>query len=297
MLPPHTDIETRQLEHGGRSRTYELILPSGAAAGDAARPRPLVIVLHGGGGTARMARIATRFDALAPTVDCVVAFPEATRPDPARPASFLRNPPFWNVGLGQGRFGREAVDDVGFISALIDAVGAATPIDRRRVYVTGFSNGGSMALHAGVELSERIAAIAAVAGHLYLRERGPARPVPLLYMSGDADPMNPLDGGEFVSPWGRVERRSSVREMLAVWARWCGCDPRAAVVRDDDGVRVERFGPGPSGAEVLYYVIAGTGHVWPGGPSVLSERIVGPASDRIDATRVIWNFLAPWQCA
>ena len=81
------------------------------------------------------------------------------------PAQFLTNPRLWNDGSGRGTIGVEHVDDLGFISAMIDFLEARYSADPARIYCTGFSNGASMTFSVGLNLSDRIAAIAPVAGH------------------------------------------------------------------------------------------------------------------------------------
>lgn len=285
------------LFHDGRARRYVLLVPPGPHES----PLPLVLVLHGGGGTPLLMIHATGFDRLAEQRRFAVALPEATRRDPEKPVRFLQNPSFWNEGSGRGRAAREAVDDVGFVAAVIDDISGRLAIDPHRIFATGFSNGASMTFRLGVELADRLAAIAPVAGHLYRKDRAPARPVPLLYVSGTADPLNPLDGGEFATPWGTREFKAPAREVMDLWAEWNGCDPTPSIVRDG-AVRIERYAPRQHPVsrdrfaalrrEVIYVTIPGAGHVWPGGRSVLAERITGPATSLLDASTLIWSFFA-----
>ncbi len=124
-----------------------------------------------------------------------MALPESTRPGHASPAKFGVDNQTWNDGSGRFNSCKKNVPDVEFINAMIDDVGAAHPVDARRIYAEGFSNGASMNGRLGVELSARLAAIAAVAGTLCSEDQALAHPVSLLYISGDADPLNPINGG------------------------------------------------------------------------------------------------------
>lgn len=275
------------LEHDGRLRTYSLHVPDSLPG----QPRPLVIMLHGAGGTATISERATGWAAKGADAGFLVCYPDATRPDPNRPPSFLRNPPFWSAQPPPtGR--HSGADDVGFLDRLLDELIAGYGVDARRVYLCGFSNGASMALVAAARLSERIAAVAAVAGKLWQRDLTMRRPVPLIYMTGDADPLNPIDGGPLRSPWGDRVEHPPLRLLIETWTAAIGCPPNPAEHRDEDGVRINRYGPGHHGAEMLVYIIPGCGHVWPGGKQVLAERITGPACDHIDATSVIWRFFS-----
>jgi len=68
-------------------------------------------------------------------------------------------------------------------------------IDRHRVYVTGMSNGAMMSYTLACELSDRITAIAPVAGDLPAVPCRPARPISVLAINGTADPLVPYTGG------------------------------------------------------------------------------------------------------
>jgi polyhydroxybutyrate depolymerase len=271
-----------------REREYILYVPPAAD-----RQRiPLVFVLHGGGGTARLAALATGWSQKAKAVGFLVVYPQAVRPNPQRPPTFLRNPPFWNVGSGVGHGEHEGVDDVAFIRALLDELSQRLPIDPRRVYAAGFSNGAGLTFRLGMELSEHFAAIAPVSGNRWRAGPAPSRPVSMIYISGTADPMNPLNGAPIESPWGHVLHPMPIMETIRAWAAWTGCPPEPRVLRDDDGVHRVRFGPGRQGAEVDFITIEGAGHAWPGGPSVLTERLAGTPTDKLNATDVIWEFFA-----
>lgn len=253
---------------------------------------PAVIMLHGAGATAKLALDSTGWTATADRKGFLAVFPEAARPDPRRPAHFLRNPPLWNDGYGKGQMAKMNVDDVGFIRLLLDRLVARFPVDERRIHVTGFSNGGSMALRLGVELADRIASVAAVSGYLWIRDPRPARPVSLMYLLGELDPLTPPKGGTVrLEPWGITITYPSLEDAMLQWARLAGC-PGRPKIEESDGITVRRYGPAPNGVEVLVYLIAGMGHAWPGGKPVLHEKIAGPPSNRLKANDVIFDFFS-----
>lgn len=244
--------------------------------------------LHGTGSTATWADTEAGWSAFAARAGFVLAVPEGVPVNPRRPPKFLTNPPRWNDGSTTpgDRLHTEA-DDVAFLTAVVDDVLRRTGADPRRVAVSGFSNGAGMAFRFAAQRADRVAAVAPVAGHCWVRAE-PARPVPTLYLVGTADPLVPLHGGPVASPWGgRMAPRPAVSETLAGWAVANGCD-RTPWSATDDGVRTDVY-PGP--VEMRAMFIQGLGHHWPGGGGQLGERIGGTASDRLDANAVIWEFV------
>jgi polyhydroxybutyrate depolymerase len=201
----------------------------------------------------------------------------------------------WNDGSNRYFSGRDEPDDVGFLAAVLDELSERFAADSQRVYATGFSNGASMAFRIGAELSDRIAAIAPVAGSCWLDQIALQRPVPLCYITGSADPLNPLDGGSTKIIFGgsetiRSKPKPPVRDAIVRWAAANGCPDVATRICETDGVRTEIFGPGRHGTNVVYITVDGLGHVWPGGQSPLPESVVGKTSDKLQATDVIWEF-------
>ena len=245
-------------------------------------------MLHGAGGTAEIAVAQTGWDRRGPEAGFIAVFPEGTARDPSRAPEFRRNPQTWNDGSGRGHVARDAVDDVGFLAALIDRLVADHPADPSAVFLTGFSNGGSLAFRAAAELPGKVRAIAPVAGHCWIDPPAGHR-IPLLYLMGDADPLNPIDGGQVLTPWGGREAHPAPRESFARWARAAGCGTPVTVRREG---QIEWQDAAGCGAEVRMGVIAGHGHIWPGGPRLLPQRIVGRGVPGLDATAMIRDFFS-----
>ncbi|MDB5311405.1 MAG: hypothetical protein JWO38_5607 [Gemmataceae bacterium] len=277
-------MERITLTAGGHPREYLLFVPPPARPG---RP-PLVIFLHGAGGSAEWADGETGWSAHAAREGFVLALPDALPPDPDKPTKFLTNPRRWNDGSPGPTGEPSTADDVGFLAAVIGDAILRTDADPRRVYLSGFSNGAGMAFRAAAELADQLAAVAPVAGYCHIPDPKPVRPVPTLYLIGSADPLVPLRGGEVRSPWlHRLVRRPPVADTLARWAKAIGCAPGPVTESDADGVRTDAY-PGP--VEFRAVVVEGLGHHWPGGKGQLNHKIGGPPSDRIDATAEVWRF-------
>jgi polyhydroxybutyrate depolymerase len=263
----------------GRTRRAVMIAPADT------EPAPVVMLLHGSGGSGEWAVNETRWDEKAAAEGILLLAPDATRPEPDSPPRFYTNPAVWNDGSGRLPANRVAhVDDVGFLGRLIDEVARRRSIDPARIFVTGFSNGAGMTFRLARELAGGIAAIAPIAGY----DSGgpkPVRRVPTLFMIGTSDPLLPVAGGVVNTPWADRQERRPIRDMLARWASDNGLSSQPTESGDEDGVSRERWG---NGLEAWF--IAGLGHHWPGGRAGLNRRIAGPPSNAVDATAAVWEF-------
>jgi polyhydroxybutyrate depolymerase len=282
-----TEDKQEQLQIGGLARTFLVHLPP---AYDGKTKMPAVIVLHGAGGTGAGTRGETGWNAEADREGLIVAYPDGTRADMNARPRFLLNPQTWNDFSGRGNSGRRNADDIGFISALIDHLESAYAADPDRIYVTGFSNGASMTWAVGVKLSDRVAAIAPVSGHLWIKNATLKAPLPALFIIGTADPLNPIAGGDVKLPWGITQYHPPVAQSLDEWRRLDGCAGDAKTLSDAGGVKEVEWSKCPRGGVLEYVTIDGMGHVWPGGHSRLPEKWVGKPTDKLDATEFIWQF-------
>jgi polyhydroxybutyrate depolymerase len=279
----------RQVIWEGIRRTY--LVHAAQGYGDTSPP-PVLMVLHGGGGSAEFGYRVHGWTDLSEREGCLVVFPEATAEDPSQPAAVRENPRIWNDGSRRSAVARRNVDDIGYLAAVLDDVQESFAVDSSRVFVSGFSNGASMSFRAGIELADRITAIAPVAGHLCLKDPQPARPLSMLYMIGLADPINPFAGGPTVSPWGSRRVKPPVMDSINAWVRLIRASHEPVLLRDSDGVRQVRFGPGETGCEVQLHTIEDQGHEWPGAQRTLPRIVSGPQTDKLNATEVIWDFFA-----
>ncbi len=286
MSRPPQD-QARALRHDGRPRRFLVHRPAGR---DDGAPLPVVVVLHGTGATASWTLGDTGWADKADREGFLVLVPDGLRPDLAKPPHFVDNPQVWNDGSPKLVPNEPEGDDVGFLDAMLDAVGQDAAVDPRRLYVTGFSNGAGMAFRLAAERSRRYAAVAPVAGHCWLTDPRPERPTPTLLLAGGDDPLFPLAGGQIGTPWesGPVSR-PPLDQTLRRWAAALGCPPGPPVEREEDGVRTLAF-PGCEGTEFTARIIRGLGHHWPGGRGQFNPRLAGRPADRLIANDVIWEF-------
>jgi polyhydroxybutyrate depolymerase len=281
--------QTIQISSGGLSRRYIIHIPPGYNDN---KKWPVVIMFHGGGGTAKGAMWETGWAEKADQEDFLAVFPEGTPPDPSRPGRFRDNPQTWNDGSnrnGIGAVDRE-VADVAFVSAMLSDLGKRFKVDQNRIYVTGFSNGASMSFRLAREISQVLAAAAPVAGADWLAGNKPGRLVPLLYMTGTADPLNPFPGGEIRIGLKTYGKKPATPEMIGKWVAMLDCKQNLRLVYDQDGAKGTAHGCPGEEDKVVLYIIEGHGHHWPGGQSALPEFLAGKNTAKFKATDVIWEF-------
>ena len=266
------DTGRRTIEVEGAPRSYLLHLPASRRG----EPMPLLFVFHGGGGTASNIAEHTRLSPAASPRGYAVVYPDGV-----------------NGHWSDGRAARAGADDVGFVRLLLDTLLRELPVDSRRIYATGISNGAGMAFRLACDLPRRFAAIAPVAGALpaELEHRcATAAPVSLLMFQGTLDRLMPYDGGD-LSHRGRV---LPVVTTAGLFARLNGCAPEPMVAAEPDtvtdGTRVRRssYGGCREGHDVVLFTIEGGGHTWPGGPPV--GRSVGRVTRDLDANRAMLDF-------
>jgi polyhydroxybutyrate depolymerase len=301
--PLPAGLQQLPVSSGGLQRPMALYVPPTVRPD---QPLALVFDLHGSGGTAEQQAHSSQLRAIAAAEGFLVANPEGSVSLGAAPSGH-----FWNipgVPLVNGeQTPADASDDVQYIADAIDAVAAATCLDRQRVYVTGMSGGGRMTSWLACVLADRIAAFAPVAG---LRaglsgpgpDRAPApeacrpgRSVPILTFHGTDDRTNPYEGDD-TPRWGY-----SVPVAVRRWAEIDGCDAQPVLTQVSPHVVREAYGSCAEGAELEFYrteapAAEGGGHVWPGGASPGDgPGKATPAADmgrEISASRIIWAFFS-----
>ncbi|HEX5683279.1 MAG TPA: PHB depolymerase family esterase [Ideonella sp.] len=268
------------LTHQGLARSYVVRLPANAPP--AGQRWPVVLVLHGGGGDAAITERTTSFTTVGQREGFVVVYPEGT----GRLGNHLLT---WNAGHCCGQALQRQVDDVGFIRRLIDALVATYPVDAKRFYATGISNGGMMTHRLGIELPDKLAAIAPVVAALFGDEKKPAQGVSALMINGALDTSVPLaggaPGGRFANAWDGAHPLPATAQA-AFWAGANGCTGAPAVTTQA-AVQRTRYRC-PAGLDVELVVVADHPHAWPGG--VPGSRLGAKPSTALNATDEIWAF-------
>lgn len=269
----------RELRVDGRDRSYLIHVPPDVKSG----PTAVVLVFHGGGGNAENAARMSHFDRAADRHGFVAVFPEGTGRLRDRLLTF-------NAGNCCGTALDDGVDDVAFTRALVEDVATVVPVDRKRLFVTGMSNGGMMSYRLACEAADLFAAAAPVAGANNLEACRPSLPVALLAVHGTADRSVKFEGGRTdpavrLDTHDRVDR--SVEESIRPFLDVARCTPPPAVTRTGDAER--RVYACTGGAVEVLAVLSG-GHAWPGGER--GSAIGDVPSRTVDATEAIWAFFA-----
>lgn len=248
--------------------------------GRASAGAPLVVALHGTGGTPRLMAKLTGLSARAPgLVLYPAALGEPGSEDPARGAA-------WNAGPGLGCPAFADADDAGFLRALVDRLCEEGLADPARVHLAGLSNGGRMAYRMALEAGGRFASLAVVAGAWDGSGPPPPRPVSTLIFHGTRDRHIPFEGG--LGAKGRQVIHRSAPETAFAWAKAMGCAPR--IQRSALGAHHLDLARSADGTEVGLWTVQGQGHAWPGGRA-WSAAADAPAPD-LDATGLILAFFA-----
>ena len=276
--------EKQHMNYNGDERTYYVYVP--VRVKPQSGKVPMVMMLHGGGGDGRSAIKMSDFFAKADMEGFIVVYPEGSG---RRARSKLKT---WNAKHCCGPAMENNVDDVGFFSALIDKLVTEYPVDTKRIYATGMSNGAMMSHRLGAELSNKIAAIAPVVGGMFGDEQYPSHPVSAIIINGKLDESVPIEGGEnggrFADAWDGTLLKPA-KYQGEFWAKVNGCGSEPVKQRFNANLYAWRYDC-PAGLDVIHYIVEDGGHQYPGGQrgSTLGDK----PSNAMNATDVIWAFFS-----
>ena len=306
VLAPMNGSYVIHLTFDGLHRDYRIHVPPQAASG---RPLPMVINMAGATQNGQIEEILSDMDPNADENGYLAVYPDGTRiskvlsPDPvAKQAQYG-----WNAGECCGLPVTRKINDVGFLEAVIADVAARTPVDLRRVYMTGISNGGMMAYAFAAEASTHVAAIASVSGQVEIPVIHPTRPVPTMEFHSVNDPIAKFAGVPNQNPLLVL----SVMQGIHQWAKADGCSSTPHVGTEIVGAAGSisagetatpiTYAPCRDGVEVALWRYTGSGHVWPG-----STLNMGPKKNWIltgsgrgiiivNADEMMWEFFSHYE--
>lgn len=269
------------ISHDGETRQYTVYLPSSYQAG---QNLPMVFNLHGFGSNGTQQSFYSAFNNLANAENFIVVIPEGLeRVTPLGPEGT-----HWNAYFGTD------VDDLGFLNLVIDHVYTNYNIDLARVYSTGMSNGGFMSHRLACELSDRIAAIASVAGGVFneqLDNCNPSRAVPVMQIHGTNDNIVDFDGIPLFAP--------SIPDLIGHWVDHNNCSTPADTIEianisttDNSTVEKLEYNNGDDDSKVWFYIVENGGHSWPDASINLPGEVT---NHDFNATEHIWEFFSQFE--
>ena len=272
--------ETIAITHDGIDRSYILYAPSGEG------PFPLVLCLHGYTNNADFQMGYSGFNDIAEAENFIVIYPQGEPDD--------LGIDHWNAWLAQ-----DDVNDVDFISTLIDEAILNHDADPTRVYSCGFSNGGIMSYTLACELNDRIAAVASVAGTMNPEVMASCvleNQTPVMHVHGDLDLVVPINGSLLgdITDFGEL---ISVEETMSFWNDGANCnDGQVSDIENTSFIDLctatKTVWSCTGGIENWYYEVNGGGHTWPGAFPLI---IVGSTNQDFDASEEIWAFFSQYQ--
>jgi polyhydroxybutyrate depolymerase len=268
----------------GLERTYTLNLPPTYYE---AADFSVIIAMHGGGGSANQFESTCKLTEKANAANFIVVYPEGVQ------SSGILKARSWNAGGCCDYAVAQNINDVKFISLLIDKLVSTYKINHKKIYATGHSNGGMLAYRLACELSGKIAAIAPNGCTMVASTCNPARPVPVLHMHSVLDNNVPYQGGIVNGTGTQGVYMPPLDSVMSVWSLKNTCINTAQVVVNDANYKFTKWTNCNGNVSIQYYLTKDGGHGWPGGlPG-------GPNSDTpstvINANNLIWDFFQQYQ--
>jgi poly(3-hydroxybutyrate) depolymerase len=244
LVSPFYLRAAENIQVGTTTRNMIVYAPQGIS-----KNRPLLISMHGMNQDAAYQQSKAQWELVADTAKFVVVYPNGINKR-------------WDIS---------GTTDIDLILTIIDTMYNRYGIDRKRVYLSGFSMGGMMTYWAAVKIADKIAAFGPVSVFLL---RNPvytsSRPVPIIHVHGDADD---------------VVVYSNLAPFLDGWIKRDNCPTTPVITKPypegktSSAATKSYWGPGDAGVEIVLLTIAGKGH-WHSNDPV-----------SINTSGEIWNFV------
>jgi polyhydroxybutyrate depolymerase len=284
----------QELDQGGVRRSYHTYAPKGLGS----NPKPLVVMLHGSGGSgpksADCGASESYINTIADQEKFLVVYPDGIGGS-------------WNT-CGPDSGATDQADDVGFVKSVIAEVSAAHEVNLKKVYVIGVSAGGMLASRFARHAADQVAGIGMIVAAERVDTLGecgaPSQPISVVVMNGDADRFVPYHGG---CVWGDCKKYGAVQSTAATIAFWKAANGMTTAVPETfvypdinprDRVRISRqlYGGGTAGPKVALFHSSGGGHAGPSTaqkclPKFICDVIVGPQNWDIEGLAEMWALL------
>ena len=267
--PKNIFSQLDSISFGGYNRTFLVHLPTGYSATDSI---PLVIVMHGGGGSAVRIASYAQMNTKADAEKFIVVYPEGVKGGVLK----IRT---WNAGWCCGFSNANNIDDVGFIDTMLNKLIGQYAINTKRIYATGMSNGGFMSYRLACEMPNRIAAIAPVETTMVMPSCNPSKAVPVIHFHSYLDSNVPYLGG--LGSGFSNHHNSPTDSVLNAWAIFDSCSVKNDTIVDNSQYTLVKWTNCKCQSEIHYYITTDGGHLWPGNT---------PGSVFVNATDKMWDF-------
>jgi polyhydroxybutyrate depolymerase len=276
-------------EHEGRKRSYYLYLPQ---KWDKKSLLPVVFLFHGGGGGGRGALYYYELEQKAEEAGFMLVAPDGT----GEADNILLT---WNVSFGFGYAQKNRVNDTGFIAALLQHLTNTYPVDDKRIFATGLSNGAIFCHWLAAQPENRFAAIAPVVGTVGGKDQhekdfhlppAPTKPVSVCIIQGLIDERVLIDGGIQKKSVTEAKEMLSASATIDFWVTANNCEKIASSTWNPELLStVYQHANGRDGSEVIAYVVHNLGHAWPGSTKT-PRRGSDKPPQQFKANDIIWDF-------
>lgn len=254
---------------------------------DPAREYPLLVVVHGAFSTAKKMEKETGFSEIADREGFIVIYPEGMGI-----FGFVQH---WNAGHCCGKAAKDGLDDVAFLKECINKVAESVQVNKRQIFMTGFSNGGMLVYRYATEKTYDLAAIAvlgaSIGGRLnqetfIWRPAPPTKPLPIMIVHGMADTTVPPEGGVSLQKGGTREYLP-LQESIRFWLDANSCKTKFfREILASERIKTKIWENCRSGSSVHAYFIEGWAHRWPGPYFTKND----PGLSAFDISEKIWSF-------
>jgi len=264
----------------GLERTFFVHLPQ---AYDSSSSYPLIFAMHGGGALGyEGVEGQSELSELSDLENFIVVYPEGLEQLGFRT---------WNAGDCCPSATLLGTNDIGFINALLEKLKAELSVNDKKVYATGFSNGGQLAYKLANRYPHKFAAVAAVAGVLQDFPFDPERTVPIIHFHSYQDPTAPYNGGFSDAPLINFEFPSVEATLLMIANNYnCG-RIKETVFSNPNTYDFFRYSDCDDNVVIELYVSQDGGHTWPGGQAFPNM----PVTNHFNASNLMWEFFQNYQ--
>lgn len=281
--PINTKIDLEYYDsivHEGLERTYFVHLP---ASYNTSISYPLIFAMHGGGLLGyKGIEGQSQLSQLSDSENFIVVYPEGLKTLGFRT---------WNAGDCCPSATLLETDDIGFINSLLEKLKIELSINSKKVYATGFSNGGQMAYKLANRFPNKFAAVSAVAGVLQDFPFNPSRKVPIIHFHSYQDLTAPYNGGLSNAP-NINNNFPSVDSTMRIIANNYNCSLiKKTIFSNTNTYDFFRYSDCDNNVRIELYVSQDGGHTWPGGKALTNNEI----TNHFNASSIMWEFFKNYE--